>query len=99
MPYSLQAATQNFDITKPQPQLFVTPDFAYLSLVLEEFANTMALRVGGLNGVEKLIDSGNLGTIELSTGIQISGLFEGLSKMIEEELYIQTWGNSFSKPR
>jgi len=41
-PYSIAAATLNFDITKPQPQLFVTPDFAYLSLVLEEFANTMA---------------------------------------------------------
>ncbi len=93
VPYSLQAATQNFDITKPQPQLFVTPDFAYLSLVLEEFANTMALRVGGLNGVEKLIDSGNLGTIELSTGIQISGLFEGFIKDDRGELaYIQTSG-------
>lgn len=93
VPYSLQAATQNFDITKPQPQLFVTPDFAYLSLVLEEFANTMALRVGGLNGVEKLIDSGNLGTIELSTGIQISGLFKDLIKDDRGELaYIQTSG-------
>ena len=93
VPYSLQAATQNFDITKPQPQLFVTPDFAYLSLVLEEFANTMALRVGGLNGVEKLIDSGNLGTIELSTGIQVSGLFKDLIKDDRGELaYIQTSG-------
>ena len=36
-----------FDITKPQPQLFVTPDFAHLSQVLEEFADTMALRKGG----------------------------------------------------
>ena len=93
VPYSLNTAIQNFDITKPQPQLFVTPDFAYLSLVLEEFANTMALRVGGLNGVEKLIDSGNLGTIELSTGIQISGLFEGFIKDDRGELaYIQTSG-------
>lgn len=95
VPYSLQAATQNFDITKPQPQLFVTPDFAYLSLVLEEFANTMALRVGGLNGVEKLIDSGNLGTIELSTGIQVSGLFKDLIKDDRGELaYIQTSGST-----
>ena len=53
----------------------------------------MALRVGELNGVEKLIDSGNLGTIELSTGIQISGLFEGFIKDDRGELaYIQTSG-------
>ncbi|NNK21358.1 MAG: aromatic amino acid hydroxylase, partial [Flavobacteriaceae bacterium] len=47
VPYSIEAAHTSFDITKPQPQLFVTPDFAYLSQVLEEFANTMALRKGG----------------------------------------------------
>lgn len=75
LPYSIAAADVSFDITKPQPQLFVTPDFAYLSLVLEEFANTMALRRGGVQGIRKLINSKNLGTIELSTGIQISGIF------------------------
>lgn len=92
LPYSIAAAYQNFDITKQQPQLFVTPDFAHLSMVLEEFANTMALRKGGLKGVLKLIDSKNLGTVELSTGIQISGNF---SKVISEEnkpIYIQTDG-------
>lgn len=93
LPYSIEAANQSFDITKPQPQLFVTPDFAYLSLVLDEFANTMALRKGGLKGVKKLIDSKNLGTIELSTGLQVSGVF---SNVIEDKngnvAYIQTTG-------
>jgi phenylalanine-4-hydroxylase len=42
IPYDISAATQN-DITKLQPQLYVTPTFAYLNLVLEEFANKMAL--------------------------------------------------------
>jgi len=46
-----------------------------LSLVLEEFANKMALRRGGLEGVTKLIDSKNLGTVEFSTGVQVSGNF------------------------
>ncbi len=75
IPYSLAAVEQSFDITKPQPQLFVTPDFAHLSFVLEEFANTMALRKGGLKGVQKLVNSKQLGTIELSTRLQISGVF------------------------
>lgn len=90
IPYDIRAAYQGFDITKPQPQLYVTPDFAYLSLVLEEFANSMALRTGGSSGVKKLIDSKALGTLELSTGIQISGIF---SRMIEHDgkpTYIQT---------
>ena len=75
LPYSVETSNINFDITKPQPRLFVTPDFAHLSLVLEQFANTMAIRTGGLKGIKKLVDSKNLGTIELSTGIQISGHF------------------------
>ena len=66
---------QPYNITEPQPQLFVTPDFAHLSYVLESLANKMALRRGGLSGVQKLIESNALGTIELSTGLQISGVF------------------------
>jgi phenylalanine-4-hydroxylase len=93
MPYSIEAANINFDITKPQPQLFVTPDFAYLSLVLDEFANTMALRTGGLKGIQKLIDSENLGTVELSTGIQISGVFTKVIQYKNNKVaYLQTTG-------
>ncbi|MCG2610628.1 aromatic amino acid hydroxylase [Flavobacterium sp. SM15] len=94
IPYDISAANQSFDITKPQPQLYVTPDFAHLNSVLEEFANKMALRTGGLSGIKKLIQSNALGTIELSTGIQISGIF---TNVIEEEgkpVYIQTTGNT-----
>ncbi|SDK66051.1 phenylalanine-4-hydroxylase [Salinimicrobium catena] len=94
IPYTIEAAKQDFDITKPQPQLYVTPDFAHLSSVLEEFANKMALRVGGLEGLKKLINSKNIGTIELSTGIQISGNF---SRVIEHEgkpIYFQTTGKT-----
>jgi phenylalanine-4-hydroxylase len=95
IPYSIAAAYQEFDITKPQPQLYVTPDFAYLQEVLEEFANTMAVRKGGWRGLQKLIDSRQLGTIELSTGLQVSGHF---SRMIRNEdnevVYFETEGET-----
>ncbi|NOU47198.1 MAG: aromatic amino acid hydroxylase, partial [Bacteroidales bacterium] len=39
IPYTIEAADYNFDITKPQPQLFVTPDFKHLTTVLNEFAD------------------------------------------------------------
>ena len=93
-PYTIEAANQEFDITKPQPQLFVTPDFAHLSLVLEEFANKMALRKGGLEGIQKLIDSKNIGSIELSTGIQISGNFVNVLDHEGKPIYIQTKGKT-----
>jgi len=94
LPYDINAAYQGFDITKLQPQLFVTPDFAHLSLVLEEFANKMALRTGGLSGLEKLITSKALGTVELSTGIQISGVFTNVIENEGKPVYIQTTGKT-----
>ncbi|MBT8184062.1 MAG: aromatic amino acid hydroxylase [Eudoraea sp.] len=94
IPYSIEAVHTSFDITKPQPQLFVTPDFAFLSQVLEEFANTMALRKGGLKGIKKLINSRELGTIELSTGLQISGNFESVVEFENRPVYFQTSGKT-----
>lgn len=95
IPYSIDAAYQDFDITQPQPQLYVTPDFAYLQEVLEEFANTMAVRKGGWRGLKKLIESRQLGTIELSTGLQVSGKFV---RMIQNEdlevVYFETEGET-----
>ena len=94
IPYTFSAAQQSFDITKVQPQLYVTPDFAYLSLILEEFANTMALRTGGLSGIKKLIDSKALGTVELSTGLQISGIFTNVIEHEGKPIYLQTTGKT-----
>lgn len=94
IPYSSEAAFTAFDITRPQPQLFVTPNFAYLSQVLEEFANTMALRKGGLSGIKKLIHSKELGTVELSTGLQISGTFSNVIEFEGKTAYLQTQGET-----
>lgn len=94
IPYDISAADQSFDITKPQPQLYVTPDFAKLSSVLEEFANKMALRTGGLSGIQKLITSKAMGTAELSTGIQISGVFTNVIENEGKPVYIQTTGKT-----
>lgn len=94
IPYDISAADMSFDITKPQPQLYVTPDFAHLSSVLEEFANKMALRTGGLSGILKLINSKALGTIELSTGLQISGVFTNVIEDEGKPVYVQTTGKT-----
>jgi phenylalanine-4-hydroxylase len=95
IPYSIAAAQQQFDVTKPQPQLYVTPSFPYLMEVLEEFANTLSLRKGGKEGIEKLIESQMVGSIELTTGLQVSGKF---SRIILDDnnkvIFYQTKGPS-----
>ena len=92
LPYTIKASKINFDITKPQPHLFVTPTFSFLSYVLEKFADSMALRKGGLSRMNKVIKSKQLGTAELSTGIQISGVFTRVIKHNNNPIYIQTNG-------
>jgi hypothetical protein len=67
-------------------------------LVLEEFANKMALRTGGLSGINKLIDSNALGTIELSTGFTNFGTARLLS-MKANHLHTNNWKNSVGLPR
>src|SRR5690554_1471349 len=94
LPYTIEAAYQGFDITKPQPQLYVTPDFALLNRVLEEFANKMALRTGGLSGIKKIIESKALSTLELSTGLQISGVFTNVLEHDGKPIYVQTTGKT-----
>jgi len=93
IPYSLEAAMQGFDITQTQPQLYVTPDFAYLMEVLESFANGLSLRKGGARGIQKLVDSGRVGTIELNTGLQVSGQFtRTILNEDREVIFFQTEG-------
>lgn len=55
----------------------------------------MALRTGGLSGIKKLIESKELGgTIELSTGLQISGNFESVIEHNGKPVYFQTKGKT-----
>ena len=94
IPYTLDAVNFNFDITEPQPQLFVTPDFETLSKVLNEFADTMALRKGGIEGVKKAIRSENTATVVFSSGLQVSGTFTEVIERAGEPVYIRTTGPS-----
>lgn len=90
LPYSIEAAQQAFDITEPQPQLYVTPSYTHLTQVLEEFANTMALHMGGLEGLEKAIASNNTCTVEYSSGLQVSGIFNNVIADNGQIVYVST---------
>jgi len=90
--YSIDAKDYSFDITAPQPQLFVTSDFKYLTKVLDEFANHMALRNGGLDGIMKAIESEAVATLEYSSGLQVSGIFTDVIIHKGNPVYINTTG-------
>ncbi len=63
-----------YDITRPQPQLFVAEDFAHLNWVLDEVAETLSQRLGGAVGVARARASGEVATVGLDSGAEIIGM-------------------------
>ncbi|NCA84574.1 MAG: aromatic amino acid hydroxylase [Clostridia bacterium] len=90
LPYTIEAVKTDFDITTRQPQLFVTPDFTHLTNVLNEFADSMAQRRGGTDGLQKVINSAHLATATYSSGLQVSGIFSKMITHEQQAVYLQT---------
>lgn len=95
IPLTVDCIKQTYDITEPQPQLFVTPDFKTLVKVLHQMAEKMAYRIGGKTGLDKAIQAKSVNTVELETGLQISGV---VSEYIQDAsgnvIYIKFTGST-----
>jgi len=95
IPYTIDTINYAYDITKTQPHLFVTETFQNLIDVLETFADTMAFRKGGEEGVLKAIDSHNPATAVYSSGLQVTGIFCDLGQDEDDRMtFIKTSGPS-----
>lgn len=91
--YTIDAVNYSYDITQPQPQLFVTPTFQNLIDVLQQFESRMAFRVGGYESMMKAIECKNICTAVYSSGLQVSGIFVAASVDHSGQLkYIQAQG-------
>ncbi|WP_045521732.1 aromatic amino acid hydroxylase [Neobacillus niacini] len=96
IPFDLQSViATGFDITKPQPQLFVCDSFEQLIDAVNEFTKTMAFTVGGTQGLDKALRSNHTATIQYSSGLQLTGTLRRIIKDEKgEAIYIQTEGPS-----
>jgi phenylalanine-4-hydroxylase len=92
--YTIDAVNYTYDITQPQPQLFVTPTFQNLIDVLEQFANTMSFRIGGAHGLKKAIQSRNTCTVVYSSGLQVSGTFVDFKEDENGVCFLKTLGGT-----
>ncbi|WML50030.1 aromatic amino acid hydroxylase [Neobacillus sp. PS3-34] len=95
-PFDLDRVIETgFDITKPQPQLFVCESFEQLIDAVKEFASTMALNVGGTESLDKALCSNHTATFEYSSGLQLTGTLRTIFKDDNgEAIYIKTEGPS-----
>ncbi|WP_316832201.1 aromatic amino acid hydroxylase [Pedobacter aquatilis] len=93
--YNIATINYQYDITKTQPQLFVTETFQNLIDVLEQFADTMAFRKGGMESLMKAIACKNVATAVYSSGLQVSGIFTDIGISANDEpTFIKTTGAS-----
>jgi len=94
IPFSLQACIEtDYDITKPQPQLFVCKNFDELIAAVQEFAKTMAMTVGGTGSLQKAVRMKQLSTSVYSSGLQVSGILTDLERDAQgEAVYLKTTG-------
>lgn len=76
IPLSLACTDMPYDITEPQPQLFVARDFEHLNEVLAELEGGMAFTQGGRAGIDEALRAGTVCTVGLDSGTEVSGLVE-----------------------
>ena len=74
LPFSAACADVGYDITRPQPQLFVARDFEHLHEVLDELSGTLAFRRGGVHAVRCALESQELCTVQLEGGVELVGV-------------------------
>ena len=94
IPISVECIKTGYNITEPQPQLFVTKNFKELKQILYEYKKTMAYINGGENGLNKAILSKNITTSVYDSGLQVSGILDKFIKDNNDKItYLQFVGN------
>ncbi len=88
LPLDARCIEVPYDITQPQPQLFVAPSFDALSSVLEEVASRLAQRCGGALALGRALESGELATVELDSGLQLTGVLSRVAGSFEEPAWL-----------
>lgn len=96
LPFSIDCVQVSYDITRPQPQLFVARDFHTLKEALQELGDQMAFRKGGEDGLKKAIQAQTTTTTALESGTQISGTLE--SMILDENNHHRPCYLKFSGP-
>ncbi len=76
IPFSIDCINYSYNITEPQPQLFVAEDMQHLTQVLHELDAKLSFRVGGRTSLQKLLECRAIGTVVMETGGSASGVLD-----------------------
>jgi phenylalanine-4-hydroxylase len=91
VPLSDDCVFQSYDITKPQPQLFVSPNIASMKKVLSDFSKNMAFKKGGTYALGKAKHAQSVTTSVFESGLQVTGILKNFSADAKEQLIFLNW--------
>lgn len=94
IPLSLECLDYSYDITEPQPQLFVARDFEHLNIELSEMAKSLSFNKKAIESYPLILRSQTVNTAKLSSGILISGKYEEFEIYNSEICFLKTSGPS-----
>ncbi|MBD1370909.1 aromatic amino acid hydroxylase [Hazenella sp. IB182357] len=94
IPFDLEKIIDtDYDVTRPQPQLFVCDSFQQLVDAVEQLSKRMAFQTGGTEGLRKALRSADTATAQYHTGLQVTGTFTDLIyDGTGEAIYLKTTG-------
>ena len=76
LPLTIACVDQGYDITEPQPQLFVARNIPHMLEVLKEFEQTLSYQHGGVGGLSEAKKAKSVNTVRLENAVEISGILE-----------------------
>lgn len=94
VPLTIKCIEVDYDITKPQPQLFYVKNFSQLKSVINQLAKRMSYTVGGLESLKRAQRAGTITTTVFESGIQISGVLHNIILSKNKPAYLQFQGAS-----
>ncbi len=92
LPLTVACVDTSYNITEPQPQLFVARDMDHLVQVLEELESTLFYKRGGIEGLEEAVKAATVTTLTLDSGLQMSGTLESYLSEKSTALFVKYSG-------
>lgn len=92
IPLSAGCVELDYDITREQPQLFVAKSFEQLSEVLDVVSADLAFRAGGERAFRTAIESEEIATLSLDSGIEVVGHVRALDRVAFSPVLVRVAG-------
>jgi phenylalanine-4-hydroxylase len=92
LPLDIACMDQPYDITRPQPQLFVAPSFEALHDILDQATADVAVTLGGAQALQRALGARELATVTFTSGAAVIGVLTGVGPAPDAPAWLELSG-------